>query len=170
PVPNFPEPLLDSDSARTVACRPDLFKIVTPINVDRFQALLADHPNQMFVDSVCRALREGFWPWADVPDDSYPSINDNSMHTCKKSDIQLAFIEEQLQEEIRLGRVSESFGEDLLPGMYSVPMHTVPKPNSDKLRLVVDHTAGDFSLNSMIDSDSIKGTKLDGLHSLGASL
>lgn len=54
--------------------------------------------------------------------------------------------------------------------MYSVPMHTVPKPNSDKLRLVVDHTAGDYSLNSMIKSKSIKGTKLDGLHSLGASL
>lgn len=55
------------------------------------------------------------------------------MHTCKKTDVQLAFIEEQLQEEIRLGRVSKSFGEELLPGMYSVPMHTVPKPNSDKL-------------------------------------
>jgi hypothetical protein len=49
-------------------------------------------------------------------------------------------------------------------------MHTVPKPNSDKLRLVVDHTAGEYSLNSMIDRDAIKGTKLDGLHSLGASL
>jgi hypothetical protein len=54
--------------------------------------------------------------------------------------------------------------------MYSVPMHTIPKPNSDKLHLVIDHTAGDYSLNLMIDSDAIKGTKLDGLHSLGASL
>jgi hypothetical protein len=54
--------------------------------------------------------------------------------------------------------------------MYSVPVHTVPKPHSNKLRLVVDHTAGDYSLNSMIDRDAIKGTKLDGLHSLGASL
>jgi hypothetical protein len=51
-----------------------------------------------------------------------------------------------------------------------VPMHTVPKPNSNKLRLVVDHTAGDYSLNSMIERDAIKGTKLDGLHSLGVSL
>jgi hypothetical protein len=49
-------------------------------------------------------------------------------------------------------------------------MHTVPKPNSDKLCLVVDHTAGKYSLNSMIDRNTIKGTKLDGLHSLGASL
>jgi hypothetical protein len=92
------------------------------------------------------------------------------MRSCTKTEEQQRFIDEQLEEEIRLGRVSESFGTDLLPGMYSVPMHTVPKPNSDKLRLVVDHTAGEFSLNSMIDSDAIKGTKLDGLHSLGASL
>ncbi|KAG2747704.1 hypothetical protein P692DRAFT_20647863, partial [Suillus brevipes Sb2] len=170
PVPTAPSYLADSDAAHTVANHPELFKIITPINVDCFQDLLADHPNQPFVQSVCRALREGFWPWADASDDSYPSINDNSMRTCAKSQAQEQFIEEQLDEEIRLGRVSQSFGSDLLPGMYSVPMHAVPKPNSDKLRLVVDHTAGDYSLNSMIDSDAIKGTKLDGLHSLGASL
>ncbi|KAG1837226.1 hypothetical protein DFJ58DRAFT_734496 [Suillus subalutaceus] len=116
----------------------------------------------------CRKWNTGFWPWADVPDDSYPSTNDNSMRTCQKTDDQLLFIEAQLQEEIRLGHVSESFGQDLLPGMYSVPMHTVPKPNSDKLQLVVDHTAGDYSLNLMINSDSIKGT--NGLHPLGALL
>ncbi|KAG2108750.1 uncharacterized protein F5147DRAFT_773554 [Suillus discolor] len=86
------------------------------------------------------------------------------------SEEQQKFIEDQLGEEIRLGRVSESFRSELLPGMYSVLMHTVPKPNSDKLHLVVDHTAGEYSLNSMIDVDAIKGTKLDGLHSLGASL
>lgn len=153
-----------------MARRPDLFRITTPINVNRFEELLSDHPNQPFVESVCRALRQGFWPWADTSDESYPSINDNSAYTCAKTDEQEQFISDQIREEIRLGRVSESFGTDLYPGMYSVPMHTVPKPNSDKLRLVVDHTAGDYSLNSMIDRDAIKGTKLDGLHSLGVSL
>ncbi|KAG2339208.1 hypothetical protein BDR05DRAFT_867950, partial [Suillus weaverae] len=147
PVPDAPEALADSDAARTVTSRPDLFKIICPIKVDVFQALLAEHPNQPFVILVCQALREGFWPWADVPDDTYPSINDNSMCTCHKTDEQLVFIKSQLKEEIRLGRVSESFGTELLPGMYSVPMHTMPKPNSDKLRLVVDHMAGDYSLN-----------------------
>lgn len=171
PVPTPPShEVLHSDAAQTIARRPDLFRIVTPINVDRFEELLLDHPNQPFVRSVCHALREGFWPWADTSDDTYPSVNDNSSHTCSKTDVQLQFIENQMQEEIRLGRVSESFGTELYPGMYSVPMHTVPKPNSDKLRLVVDHTAGEYSLNSMIDRDAIKGTKLDGLHSLGASL
>jgi hypothetical protein len=129
-----------------------------------------DHPNQPFVKSVCQALHHSFWPWANTSDDSYPSINDNSLHTCSKTDDQLIFIEDQICEEIRSGHVSEIFGTKIYPGMYSVPMHTVPKPNSDKLCLIVDHTAGEYSLNSMIDCDAIKGTKLDGLHSLGASL
>ena len=173
-APPVPEPPLHervgSDAARTVAARPELFDIVTPIDVDRFEQLLEDHPNPTFVSSVCRALREGFWPWADTSDPSYPSINDNSMLTCTKSDEQLCVLDNQIHEEIKAGRLSESFGSELLPGMYSVPIHTVPKPNSDKLRLVVDHSAGDYSLNSMIASDDIKGTRLDGLHSLGASL
>ncbi|KAG2343752.1 hypothetical protein BDR05DRAFT_854218, partial [Suillus weaverae] len=146
-------------AACTVTGHPKLFKLVTLINVDQFQALLVNHPNQPFIQSVCQALQEGFWPWADASNESYPSINDK-----------LIFIEEQLEEEIPLGQVSESFGTDLLPGMYSILMHMVAKPTSDKLCLVVDHTAGKYSLNSIIDSDSIKGTKLNGSHSLGASL
>ena len=36
--------------------------------------------------------------------------------------------------------------------------------------MVVDHSAGSPSLNDMIDRDAIAGTKMDGMHSLGASL
>ncbi|KAG2067630.1 hypothetical protein BDR04DRAFT_1129544 [Suillus decipiens] len=107
-----------------------------PIKVDRFEEFLVCHPNQHFVKSICQALYQGFWPWANTSDDMYPTINDNSHHTCAKNDEQL------------------HFGTDLLPGMYSVPMHT--------LHLVVDHTVGNYSLNSMINCDSIKGMKLDG--------
>ncbi|KAJ8591092.1 hypothetical protein M405DRAFT_735681, partial [Rhizopogon salebrosus TDB-379] len=171
PVPSPPlSERVGSDAAETIAKCPELFKVVTPIDVDRFERLLEDHPNPAFVALVCRALREGFWPWADTSDESYPSINDNSMLTSDKTDVQMQFITEQVAEEVRMGRFSASFGTELLPGMYSVPVHAVPKPHSDKLRLVVDHSAGDYSLNSMIDSDDIRGTKLDGIHSLGASL
>ncbi|KAJ8582929.1 hypothetical protein M405DRAFT_749452 [Rhizopogon salebrosus TDB-379] len=173
-APPVPRPPLHeqegSDASRTIAERPELFRVVTPIDVDRFKHLLEDHPNPAFVSSVCRALREGFWPWADTSDPLYPSVNDNSMLTGARTDEQMQFLGAQIQEEIRAGRLSESFGPDLLPGMYSVPIHAVPKPHSDKLRLVVDHSAGDYLLNSMIASDSIRGTRLDGLHSLGASL
>src|ERR1700722_10148037 len=36
--------------------------------------------------------------------------------------------------------------------------------------MVVDHSAGKYSLNSMIDSKEIAGVKLDGINSFGASL
>jgi hypothetical protein len=52
--------------SKTIRENPHLFKIVPPINVDKFEALLSKHPNQPFVKSVCRGLREGFWPWADT--------------------------------------------------------------------------------------------------------
>jgi hypothetical protein len=45
----------------------------------------------------------------------------------------------------------------------------VPKPHSDKLRLVVDHSAGDFSPNSFIPPDEAS-VHLDTLHILGKAL
>ena len=62
------------------------------------------------------------------------------------------------------------FGPDLLPGMYSPPVHTIPKPSSEKLGMVVDHSAEKYSLNSMINPKDIAGVKLDGINSLGISL
>ena len=54
--------------------------------------------------------------------------------------------------------------------MYSPLVHTIPKPSSEKLRMVFDHSAGKYFLNSMIDPKDIAGIKLDGIKSLGASL
>lgn len=103
PVPVPPHEFADSNALCVVAAHPDLFYIVTPINVDRFEVLLQDHPNQPFVYLVRHALHEGFWPWADTSDLSYPSISDNSMKTSSKTDEQIHFIHDQLHEEIHLG-------------------------------------------------------------------
>jgi len=54
--------------------------------------------------------------------------------------------------------------------MNVVPVHVVSKPPDDKLHLVVDHSAGSYSINSMIDHQSIAGDKLDGIKSLGDSI
>jgi hypothetical protein len=43
--------------------------------------------------------------------------------------------------------------------------HVVPKPNSSKFRLVNNHSAGDFSLNSMIPSECGR-TEMDGIRTL----
>ena len=59
---------------------------------------------------------------------------------------------------------------DLLPGMYSTPIHAVPKPQSYKLRLVNDHSAGPYSLNSMIAREDIAGAKMDSISDLTDAL
>jgi hypothetical protein len=56
---------LNAAAYATIRSHPDLFKIVTPIKVDRFEEYLKDHPNREYVDSVCCGLRHGFWPWTN---------------------------------------------------------------------------------------------------------
>ena len=141
---------------KTISEHPELFQVRTPINVDVFEALLKDHPNPLFVKSVCTGLREGFWPWADSLSDSFPTTHDESrpMPTDEK---QATFIREQCLKEQQKGYFSESFGTDLLPGMYAMPIYAVLKPHSEDLRLVTDHSTGLFSLNKMIDHSQVTG-------------
>jgi hypothetical protein len=118
PVPRVP--LVESSNPavkQTIANHPHLFKIDCHINVTRFEELLQHHPNQPFVKSVCHALREGFWPWADTKIGIYPETWDFSDRPTKSKE-HLDFIEAQVETEVQLGRYSNAFGPDLLPGMY----------------------------------------------------
>ncbi|KZV91665.1 hypothetical protein EXIGLDRAFT_589182, partial [Exidia glandulosa HHB12029] len=146
-----------------------LFRIVTPIRVDVFEKYLEDHPNPEFVKFVCRGLREGFWPNAQTEAGVYPITWDNSDRPIR-DDAHLTFLHEHRDAEIKAGRFSRPFGTELLPGMYSSPIGVVPKADSGKLRLVVDQTAGEFSLNSMIPRNQAGYTKLDDIHTLGEAL
>ena len=153
----------------TIRDNPHLFEIVTPINVDRFEELLASHPNTPFVQSVCTSFREGFWPWAITQKEEYPVTWDYSERP-PKTEQEASFLREQRDIEISAGRYSEGFGTHLLPGMYSTPVHAVPKPRSVKLRLVNDHSAGPFSLNSMIAREDVVGAKMDSISDLIGAL
>ena len=114
----------------TINCLPHLFEVSTPIHVDSLEALLAHHLNQLFVKSVLNGLRNGFWSWADTHIGDYPDIVDESLRDPSKQN-KLNFICKQRDKEIRMGRFSESFGNKILPGMYSMLIHAVPKPNSN---------------------------------------
>ena len=107
------------------------------------------HPKPSFTQSVCISFCEGFWPWAITQKEEYPVTWDYS-ECPPKTELEASFLREQRDIEISTGWYSEGFGPHLLPGMYSTPVHAVPKPRSVKLRLVNDHSAGPFSLNSMI--------------------
>ena len=113
---------------KTIADNPSLFQVQTPIKVDVFESLLKDYPNPPFVKSVCAGLPEGFWPWADTSSGGFPLTHDES---CPMSDDikQASFIQDQCLKERHKGFFSKSFGTELLPGMYSMPIYAVPKPS-----------------------------------------
>ena len=129
-----------------------------------------DHPNRPFVDSVLRGLREGFWLFADEQPDDYPLTWDETRAPFQDDQVR-QFLRDQRDEEIAAGRWSPSFGPDLLPGMYSMPIFAIPKrEGSDKLRLINDLSAGRYSVNSMVRPEAVKGVTLDGIPALGDSI
>ena len=152
----------------TIRSRPDLFKIITPIKVDRLEHLLANHPNRPFVESLLQSLKVGFWPWADTSLEPVEVTRNNNRER-EWSVEEIAFIQETCREEEEAGRFSAAFGSELLPGMVCGPVFPVPKPGTDKMRLVTDHSAGIVSLNSLIPEDS-RTVRFDNLHDLGSSL
>ena len=164
-----PDEFNNADAMSTIQNNPHLFRIVTPINVGRLEQLLATHPNGPFVNSVCVSLREGFWPWAHTQRESYPVTWDFSDRP-PKTEREADFLRAQRDAEIAAERYSDGFGTELLPGMYSTPIHAVPKPRSEKLRLVNDHSAGPYSLNSMILREDVVGAQMDAVSNLIGAL
>ena len=170
PLPSVPlSEFKNQDAVKTIDQHPELFVVDTPINVDHFENLLQRHPNRPFVKSVVNGFRNGFWPWADTRIGDYPDIVDENFGD-PRDQHELDFICGQHDIEINMGRFSQSFGKNLLPGMYSMPIHAVPKPHSTDLRLVTNHSAGEFSLNSMIKREDISGFPLDNMTHLGEML
>lgn len=67
-----------------------------------------------------------------------------------------------------MGRYSDSIGSSLYPGMYCMPIYAVPKPEDP--RLINDHSASCFSLNSMVNHDLVTGYPMDNLAIFGDML
>ena len=67
PLPSPPVHLLQNPRIQaTLKAMDKYIKVETPFNVDRLELLLSSHPNQPFVASVMRSLREGFWPFYEA--------------------------------------------------------------------------------------------------------
>ncbi|KAH7869334.1 uncharacterized protein C8R40DRAFT_1059791, partial [Lentinula edodes] len=145
PLPRPAPREFEGPAWNTIQQNPHLFRVQTPINADRLEALLNTHPNQAFVKSVVLSLKEGFWPR-----DEFPITWDNSWAPLP-SEKERNFVNSQSELEAELGRHSQPFGPDLLPGMYSTPVIAVPKPHSEDLHLVAHQSAGEFCQNNMVD-------------------
>ncbi|TDL28544.1 hypothetical protein BD410DRAFT_712050 [Rickenella mellea] len=160
-----PNELKNLPALRTIAKNPRLFKIVTPFNVDRFEESLADHPNRLLVESACRGLREGFWPFAETEGltDDITEVENHPLDAEKEE-----FLKTQRDVEISLDRFSPAFDE-LQPGMHTTALGAVPKPHTDKLRLITDQSKGSAALNSFITREAA-AVRYDNLRDLGLSL
>ena len=168
-LPLPPENELNSEAAHaTIRHHPHLFQLITPVNIDRLEYYLSSHPNHTLAHSIILGFHQGFWPFTIIENAPYPSIVDNSSHIIKDP-VHVQFVHEQRDYEIWLGCFLPSFGSDLLPGMTAIPISVVPKPHSDKLRLVVDQSSGNHSPNSFIPRQGV-AVPLNNLHDLGAIL
>src|SRR5258708_2594917 len=168
PIPSVPQgDYRYSDITSTIATHSHLFKIVTPIRVDRFEQLLTRHPNRSLVESVCHGLRVGFWPFANTGDPALQPLGtvERLSGPPNLHDQSISFLPHQRDEEVTLDRYSPSFGPSLLAGMTAQPVFTVPKKGPSKLRLVNDHSACTHSLNSLIPADG-GFVKLDNISDL----
>ena len=72
------------------------------------------------------------------------------------------FLQSQINKEVLAGCYSTPFGPELLPGMYSMLIHAIPKLGLKKIWLITDHSAGQFALNN-----NIAGVTLDNVLDLG---
>ena len=171
PLPSPPRNELQNKvTRRTITQNSDLFKIISPIKVDAFKKLLKDHFNQMFVKSVVRAHKNGFWSWANTSDPTFPTMYDGSrQHQPVTKKDKADFIRWQRDEEIALKHWSKAFGKKLLPGMHASPIRAVPKSTPGNYRLIIDQSIGPHPLNSTIPKSQVK-VKLDTIHDLGTSL
>lgn len=151
----------------TIHANSELFAIVSPINVDLFESLLEGHPNRALVDSVVVGLREGFWPFADAEGKGIPDTWDEER--APLSEEVREFIKIYAEEEEQVGRYSAPFGPALAPGMICMPLFAIPKPNTNILRVINDHSAGAHSLNSTISKADV-GMRQDNMQDLGRNL
>ena len=81
-----------------------------------FEHLLKTHPNRPLINSVCRGLWEGFWPYANI-DLNAPDTFDFSER--QLTDAGTACVQQLCDDEIASSRYSKPFGSELLLGMYS---------------------------------------------------
>ena len=140
----------DPDIQSSLKVMRDHIRVDTPFNVNRFEAMLYDHPNQPFVRSVMDSLRYGFWPFDEG---NWKDDRDDIVHNYPSSEIDLKAIRDFGDEEIRLRRWSQPFHtKTLLPGMKLSPIFVVWQRG--KARVVTDHSAS--GLNDHIPRSEAK--------------
>jgi hypothetical protein len=134
----------------------------TPFNIDTLELFLESHPNQLFVRSVMRSLREGFWPFDEGDWDDYSDNMDN--YSTDEPD--LTAIQNFCDKECEARHWSSEVPfQHLLPGIKSSPMFVIWQ--KQKPQVITNHASS--GLNNGIPKDQSK-VKYDNMHSFGQAL
>jgi hypothetical protein len=158
-----PHLLHDPDIQATLRDMSDFIKVETPFDVDRFEALLYDHPNQPFVKSVMNSLRYGFWPFDEG---NWKDDRDEIFQNYSSKDVDFEAIRAFCDEGIRTRRWSDPLlSKKLLPGMKISPIFVVWQKG--KARIVTDHTAS--GLNDYIPRSEAK-VRYDDMRTFGQAI
>lgn len=98
----------------------------TPINVDILESLLTNHPDPSFVSFVCTGLRNGFQIGYEGARQPYFAKN------LKSAYIHPEIVDDNLLNEVKLGRTAGPFKEIPFPCFQVYPIGLVPKKHTDK--------------------------------------
>ena len=134
----------------------------TPFDVDKLELFLSGHPNQPFVRSIIRSLREGFWPFDDGDWDE----DLENMGNYSSEELDLSPIRSFRDKECEARHWSPQLPFDhLLPGMKTSPMFVVWQ--KQKPRIITDHAGS--GLNNGISKDDSR-VKYDDMHPFGQAM
>ncbi|KAJ7731733.1 hypothetical protein B0H16DRAFT_1329111, partial [Mycena metata] len=164
PLPSPPAHLInDPVMQASLRAMKDHIKVETPFNVDRFENLLVDHPNQPFVHSVMTGLREGFWPFHAGEYKDELQVKGENFAT---DPADLAAIRAYRDKEISVAHWSGPLPDtELLPGMRKSPMFVVWQ--KEKPRVITDHKSS--GLNDGIPKAE-GHVRYDDMHDFGQAL
>ena len=164
PLPSPPTHLLhDPKIQATLLAMRNHIKVETPFNVDKLESMLADHPNQPFVQSVMTGLREGFWP---LDDGDWKIELEEVIDNYSTDEGDLDAIRAFRDKERSAGCWSDDLSRsELLPGMKISPMFVVWQ--NGKARVVTDHSGS--GINDGIPKSEAK-VRYDDMHPFGQAL
>ncbi|KIJ99243.1 hypothetical protein K443DRAFT_63230, partial [Laccaria amethystina LaAM-08-1] len=164
PLPSPPAHLLlDQKIQASLIAMRDHIKVDTPFNVNKLESMLADHPNQPFVQSVMTGLRNGFWP---LDDGEWKVELEEVIDNYSTDEGDLDAIRNFRDKERSANRWSDELSNlELLPGMKMSPMFVVWQ--NSKARVVTDHSGS--GINDGIPKSEAK-VRYDDMHPFGQSL
>ena len=168
PAPLGPPPLANAAKNKVEQLRSSRKpRVSTPIDIDKLETELANHPNRTFVSNLLSMLREGARIGYSGP--RFSRVSPNLISAVQHPEV----VTLNLNKEVNLGRVAGPYSFPPLPALQCHPVGVVPKKHSSDWRTIyhLSYPQGD-SINDHIPKDpfSLSYVRVDDAISIIQSL